>query len=330
MNQRAIENPALWRGDELQRSPERWVHALSAEEVAELRDAARTLTKRGKPLAEITASDYAARALLPAFEAWRARLERGLGFVLVRGLPVRELGKEVSALVYWWIGRQLGAPISQNTAGDLLGNVLDTGADPADHDVRLYKTRAELAFHTDGADLIGLLCLRSGRAGGVSRIASSVYVYNEIVRRRPDLAPLLLRVYQHHAHGQNGPGGPKTFGLPIVVLDGAIFRMLLLTWYIRNAADDFPEIASLDPKQRELLDLLEAIPLEPGVALDMEFQPGDIQFLKNSVILHARTSYEDWDEPDEKRHLLRLWLAEPRFADGDAGLRKGIAQRADA
>jgi hypothetical protein len=328
VNLRPIESPALWRGDELQEKPERWLRELSRAEVAELREAAEALQRGGKPLAQIQATDFPPHALAPLVADVRARLEHGLGFVLLRGVPVRELGKQAAGLAYTWLGLQLGTPVSQNTDGDLLGHVRDTGASPRDHDVRLYKTRAELAFHTDGADIIGLLCLRSGRSGGVSRIASSVAVFNEIVRRRPDLAPLLLRTYRHHAHGQNGPDGPKTFGLPIVALDGPVFRMLLLTWYIRNAAQDFPELAALDDAQRELLDLLEAIPLEPGFALDMHFQPGDVQLLKNSVILHARTEYEDWEDPDEKRHLLRLWLAQPRFADGDAGLRRGIAKRA--
>jgi hypothetical protein len=323
-----ISSPAAWRGEELLPLSEKWLHVLRADETAELSEAARALERAGKPLAQLAASDFTPRALAPLLADVRARLERGLGFVLLRGFPVRELGKQAAGLAYYWLGLQLGAPVSQNTDGDLLGHVRDTGASPLDHDVRLYKTRAELAFHTDGADLIGLLCLRSGKSGGVSRIASSITVFNEVVRRRPDLAPLLLHTWQLHAHGQNGPAGPKTFGLPIVALDGAVFRMVLLTWYIRNAAQDFPEIASLDAAQRELLDLLEAIPLEPGVALDMSFQPGDVQLLKNSVILHARTEYEDWDDPDEKRHLLRLWLAQPSFADGDPALRRGIARRA--
>ena len=220
----------------------------------------------------------------------------------------------------------MGTPVSQNTDGDLLGHVRDTGADPNDHNTRLYKTRTELSFHTDGADLIGLMCLRAGKSGGVSRICSSVHVFNEVVRRRPDLAPHLLKPFHHHAHGQFGPGGPKTFEVPVVTIDGPVFRMFLLLWYIRNAAQDFPEIAALSPEQVDVLDLLEQITQEPDTPLDMSFQPGDMQFLKNSVILHARTEYEDWDEPDKKRHLLRLWLSRPDFYDGDMILRGGIGK----
>ena len=50
---------------------------------------------------------------------------------------------------------------------------------------------------------------------------------------------------------------------------------------------------------------------DPAFYLDMDFAPGDIQWLKNSVILHKRTEYVDWEEPERKRHLLRLWLACP-------------------
>ena len=72
------------------------------------------------------------------------------------------------------------------------------------------------------------------------------------------------------------------------------------------------------------LGALEATANDPALFLDMEFRPGDIQLLKNSVILHKRTGYEDWDEPERKRHLLRLWLAAPDFEDGDEQLRRGI------
>jgi alpha-ketoglutarate-dependent taurine dioxygenase len=275
-------------------------------------------------LQHVTASDFPLVTLAPSLADWLARLERGLGFVLVRGFPVLEWSKQDAAIAYWIIGRHLGEPVSQNTAGELLVDVRDTGASASDHNNRLYRTRAELSFHTDGADIIGLQCLRAARSGGVSRICSSVHVYNAVLRRRPDLAPLMFDTYHHHAHGQFGASGPKTFPYPIVTLHGGTFRMFLLPWYIRNAAEDFPDTAGLSAPQRELLDLLEAIPLEPGVALDMAFQPGDMQFLKNSVILHARSDYEDFEEPDAKRHLLRLWLTARQFKDGDDFLRQGV------
>jgi hypothetical protein len=322
-----VVTPAAWRGETLQGEPHQWLYQLSHAEVAGLVDAGQAVVRSGVPLGAIKRSDYPLPALSPALNDWRARIDQGHGMVLVRGLPVREIGRDVATAAYWLIGLQLGEPTAQNADRQTLVDIRDTGASPSDHNVRLYKTRAELSFHTDGADIIGLLCLRGARSGGVSRICSSVEVYNQIVTRRPDLAPLLELDYHHHAHGQFGPEGPKTFRYPIVSRADGRFRMLLLLWYIRNAAEDFPDIAALTPAQEELLDMLESIPFEPGVALDMSFQEGDMQFLKNSVVLHARTDYEDWDAPDDKRHLLRLWLNVPEFIDGDDRLRNGFAEQ---
>ena len=80
-----------------------------------------------------------------------------------------------------------------------------------------------------------------------------------------------------------------------------------------------------------MIDLIDEIAADPGIHLDMEFRAGDIQWLKNAAILHARTEYEDHAEPERKRHLLRLWLTSRRaFADGDALLRQGIAPQQGA
>ena len=45
--------------------------------------------------------------------------------------------------------------------------------------------------------------------------------------------------------------------------------------------------------------------------LAMGFEEGDMQFINNHIILHAREEYEDYDEPERKRHLLRAWIALP-------------------
>jgi len=325
-----VTSPAAWRGETLQTRPEQWLYELNEAEVTAIVTAAQAAVGRGVPLTALTHSDFPLTGLERALDDWRDRIDRGHGMVLVRGLPARSIGRDVAAAAYWLIGLQLGQPTAQNPAGELLVDICDTGAPASDHNVRLYKTRAELAFHTDGADIIGLLCLRGAKSGAVSRVCSSVEVYNQVVARGPELAPLMEQQFHHHAHGQLGPDGPKTFRYPIVSREGGIFRMMLLTWYIRNAAEDFPEIAALSDAEQSLLDLLEWLPFEPGIALDMNFQEGDMQFLKNSVVLHARTDYEDWDSDEEKRHLLRLWLNVPEFADGDDRLRHGFAKEANA
>jgi hypothetical protein len=321
MLQSLVTTPTEWRGDALKDRPDTWLIELSPAQVGEVRAAAQAFLGQGQEISNASVGDAPLRPLMAEV---RERLQHGVGVVLLRGLPVRDMSKAEASAAYRLLGLHLGDAVSQNTAGETLVDIRDTGANAGDHNTRLYKTRAELTFHTDGADIIGLMCLRGAKSGGVSRICSSVYVHNEVLRRRPDLAPLMAQPYHHHAHGQFGADGPRTFQYPIVSRDSGSFRMFLLLWYIRNAAADFPDIAKLSPDHHALLDLLEAIPMEPGVALDMQFQEGDIQFLKNSVILHARTVYEDHTAEEEKRHLLRLWLTARDFADGDDMLREGV------
>jgi hypothetical protein len=298
---------------------------LTAPELAELDRAIVTLRNTGKPLVAITAEDFPLEVLGASLRAWRSALKSGRGFVLVRGFPVHRYRKDDAALAYWIIGRHLGQPVTQSAEGDVLGQVHDTGADPGLRNTRLFRTRAELAFHTDGADIIGLFCLRTAKSGGVSRITSSVSVFNELVRRRPDLAPLLFEKFANHVPGLAGSNQWTMFEHPIVTIERGIFRMFFIGWYIRNA--QFSEGAKqLSKRHLEVVDLVEQIAAEPGMPLDMRFSEGDMQFLKNSVILHARTAFEDWAEPERKRHLLRLWLTDTSFEDGDAALRKGFKE----
>lgn len=300
-----MTDPAAWRGDDLRADPS-WVVELDDAQRAELRAAA-------------DEDDGALPAVAPLLRRCRAQLQSGLGVVLVRGVPVEDVTEEQARRLFRRIGLHLGEPVSQNREGDLITDIRDIGNDPNDPDVRLYTTAAEQDFHTDGADLIGLLCLRTAREGGLNRVVSSVTVYEEVRAARPDLAPLLLQDWHFFLHTQED-GTPLTFPMPIVRGDGATF---FVPWYIRRA-QGLPGVPDLTPEQDEVLRLYEATANRPDLYLDMEFAPGDMQWIRNAVVLHKRTAYTDWPEPERRRHLLRLWLAARDFADGDELLRGGI------
>ncbi|MCG8589153.1 MAG: TauD/TfdA family dioxygenase [Proteobacteria bacterium] len=161
--------PWVWRGTDLAQT-EDWIDPLDAAAIAEIQAAVAAARAAGRPLERLTRADFPLPTLAPRLAAWMRELDTGRGFVLVRGLPVERWGDEAAQLAWFGLGLHLGTPASQNAAGDLLGHVRDTGADPADPSVRLYKTRDKLRFHTDGADVIGLLCLRTARSGGESRL----------------------------------------------------------------------------------------------------------------------------------------------------------------
>jgi Taurine catabolism dioxygenase TauD, TfdA family len=302
--QKPVNSPQAWLGKDMAESGA-WIRHFSQDEIAELEAAATSVLQSGKPIFELHRDDFHLPLLKDVILQWLEELNQGRGFILLRGLPVEEWGFELSQCAYAGLGLHLGVLASQNSAGDILGHVRDTGADADDPLVRLYKTNRAQGFHVDGADIISLLCLRRARSGGESRIASSLSIFNNILQKRPDLTPLMFEPFHFDRQEELAAGEDPTFAIPLSYYDGDNLRMFYIGWYIRDA-QRHAHVPRLTPEQLELLDLIDSTADE--LALDMNFQPGDIQLLKNSTILHGRSAFEDWPEPAMRRHLLRLWI----------------------
>jgi hypothetical protein len=236
-------------------------------------------------------------------------LLEGRGFVQFRGFPVERYSVEQAAIAYLGIGAHLGSFRSQNAKGHLLGHVRDLGLDIRKPTVRYYQTNRELEYHTDSCDIVGLLCLQTARSGGESMIVSSVTLHNEMLRRRPDLYPLLFNSFPTDRRGEVPPGMLPWFEVPVFSWYGGKLTTIYSGQYIRSAQENFPAARRLSSEEREALDLFDALSRDPSLNLKIEFRPGDMQFLHNHQILHSRTDFEDWPEPERRRHLFRLWLA---------------------
>jgi hypothetical protein len=258
--------------------------------------------------------------------AWTRELQHGRGFVLIRGFPTDLLDAESTELAYFALGQQLGPPVSQDATGTLLGHVLDRGVPRTTPAIRHYATNERQDFHTDGADIIGLLCLQRAKRGGESRIASAAAVYNEILRRDPAALEVLYAPMHWDRNDEQSPGEAPFFALPVISDVAGRPRFFYIGWYIRDA-QRHPEVPRLTDQQLEAMELIETIANDPTFHIEMDFQPGDIQLPNNSVILHAREAYQDHLEPSQRRHLLRLWLAAHDFAGVDETLRGGIPTR---
>ena len=303
-----LDVAAAWRGAEMARRDD-WIVRLTAAQIDELERAADAAAARGLRLDGMRREDFPLPTLGPVAAGWARELYRGRGFVLVRGFPVERWGDERAALAYWGLGQHLGEPGAQNPQGELLGHVIDTGEDAANPFVRRYRTAGDIAYHCDLADAVGLLCLRAARRGGASRIVSSVSVYNELLRQRPDLIDRLYEPFCLDTRDEQGEG--RLPYVPVVPcrFAGGMLRTFYHSDYFRSAVRH-AEVPPFTEEERTLLDLYEATAGSPQLYLDMQFEPGDIQLISNHVTLHARTAYEDGG-PAERRHLLRLWLSLP-------------------
>jgi hypothetical protein len=299
-----IEHEAAWRGDELQ-DDDRWIERLDDDALEEIERALQVAEGTGKDIREMTATDFPLPTLGRRIRRWRQAVHDGLGVQVVRGVPVQRWSQRQAQIFFWCLGQHLGVPGVQNREGDILGHVRSTGASYDDSAIRGYKTDAHLAYHCDAADAVGLLCLHPAKEGGRSRFVSSVTVYNEFLERRPDLVDRLFEPFHLDTRGD---GGLNFFPIsPCRYADG-ILRTFYHGDYFRTSARQ-PGAPSLSSLDHEVLDTYDAITNEPGVFLEMDFEPGDIQLLSNHTVLHSRTGFVDYEDPAKKRHLLRLWLS---------------------
>jgi hypothetical protein len=232
----------------------------------------------------------------------------GRGFVLVRGLPLERWTTREAATAFLVIGVHLGSLRMQNADGHLLGHVKDLGRSSTDPNTRIYQTRERQTHHTDSCDVVGLLCLRSAKSGGLSNLVSSTTIFNEMRRRRPDLACALFDPIETDRRGEVPAGGKPYFSIPVFNWYEGLLSTIYQRQYIESARR-LPGVAPLTSEQIEALDMFDALANDPSLNLMMEFQSGDMQFVHNHTILHDRTAFEDFPEPERKRHLLRLWLA---------------------
>ena len=320
-----IQSNGTWRSRDIAETS-RWIHVLNDADRKALVDATRRALGKGRKLSSLVAKDFDLPQLRPLISTVVEIIHRGRGFVLLRGFPVDILTAEEAEFAYVCLGLQLGTPVSQDGNGSLLGHIRDEGIAHTGPNVRLYRTNERQEFHTDGGDIVGLLCLAKAKSGGESQIASSYAVYNEILNRRPDLTEVLYQPFPWDRNDEQSPGDDPYFLLPVFHDVNGAPRIFFIGWYIRDSQRHAtaPRLSSL---QIEAIDMIEQIANDPEFKIGMDFEPGDIQLLSNAKILHSREAFQDFADSRRRRHLLRLWLTAHSFASVDDLLRGGIPLR---
>jgi hypothetical protein len=302
-----IHGPSAWYGPEMLARHD-WIEPLSGDEIAEVERATEQLAEARVQITAIRREDFPLPALGSRLQKVLDDVLNGRGFALIRGLPVERWTKLESAVAFFGIGAHIGAARPQNAKGHALGHVKDLGLSSRDPNTRIYQTRERQTFHTDSCDVVALLCLKTAKSGGLSSLASSVTIFNEIRRRRPDLLEVLFEPIETDRRGEMDAGQKPYFSIPAFNWHEGLLSTIYQRQYIESARR-LPEVPPLTHRQTEALDLFDSLTNDPAVNMQMEFRPGDIQLVHNHTILHDRTSFEDWPEPERRRHLLRLWLA---------------------
>lgn len=297
-----LTGPAAWRGSELAGDTS-WLHVLTPEAIAAIDAALAHVKARGLSFPQFGKADFPLPTLAEDLLRYADELENGRGFLLLRGLPVQRYSDDDINTVYYGLGLHLGVPVRQNPRGDLLGTVMNVG-DASDKNTRVYETNLYLPYHSDPSDVVGLLCVRKARAGGLSSLVSVAAIYNEILEKHPEYLGLYYRPL-YFAHLCE----PQPSLSPIF----SHHQGKLSCRYLRQYIELGHEIRQqpLSRVEVEALDLFDAVMHQASIRLDMMLEPGDLQFANNYAVLHSRNDFQDDADPALHRKMLRLWLKMP-------------------
>ncbi len=312
-----LESACEWTARDVA-DPGRWTEHLSPAEVDELEEAVQHAFSISDDFLRIGKAEFPLPTLGPRLKEIERELMDGRGFVLIRGLPRDRWSNDEMSLAYWGIGAHLGRPWPQNAKGHVLGDVTDHGKPLDDPTIRGNEIgQVGLDFHCDGSDLVGLMCLQTGVSGGLSAVANSVALHNRLVRERPDLAAELYKPQPYDYRGEQAPGKPGWYLMPVFTRHGDRLFVRLIRPYIL-ASQKHADAPRLTDRAREALAWMQEMAEGGDYSVIMDFQPGDMQFINNFHVLHGRTAYVDDPVAGKVRHLKRLWLETEVLGDRPA------------
>ncbi|WP_428484040.1 TauD/TfdA family dioxygenase [Rhodopila sp.] len=300
---------AAWTVETL-RADQTWIYVLDDRARRDLTGAVRSAHDPDKSLFDYRPGDFDLGSAWPVIAVALREIRDGTGFAVLRGLPRNDLTELEFALLTWAIGLHIGVARPQGGASQYLAPVRNAGTVYRTGKGRGYSSDSDLDFHTDSADIVLLTCYNVAKSGGMSMVCSSVTAYQVMLAERPDLAELLHLPYHFSRQQEQAPDEAPFYPNPIYdQRDGLLFSK-----WNRNRVRSAQQIEGVPPlsvSQQAALDTLDTILRRPSVMYDMYLRPGDMQILNNHVTLHARTEFEDHDDPALKRCLFRLWLAPP-------------------
>ena len=308
-----IVDAAVWRGSDFKSKADVTV-TLEVPHLADIDTCLRNAQQQGLTLETLEQKDFELPATAGLLQDVKRELQVGRGIVILKGIDVARYSTDELGMIYWGIGTHLGTGLSQSVMGDRLGHVMDVSA--VDPHARAYRNKQELTPHTDLSDIVGLMCLQTAKSGGISIATSSLAVHNELVARFPLFLEVLHRGFFYHRRGEQAPGEePVTpFRVPVFSWWQGQLSCRYVRSYIETAAKEEGR-AALTQLESDALNCLERLTYE--LAFEFTMDAGEIYLINNYTVLHARTAFENWPEPERRRHLLRLWLRVPGWRPMD-------------
>lgn len=306
-----IGGPSAWRHTDLDQDNYRV--PLTAACLDEIRRAADEIGQFPLPTIVRQPDDFDMPACRSAMAEIRRILRSGVRFAILDRLPLDEIGADAASGVYWLLASMVARPVAQSLDGKLIYDVLDTGRQAVPGSgVRPDQTSIELKFHTDNSynatppEYVALLCLHTAKRGGHSRVASFHTLHNMLLEQRPEALPRLYQPFWFDRQREFHPGETPVFFAPVFTDDNGEVRARFSAHQIRGGYALRSE--PLDNEGAAALAALLGLFDDESLSADFDLKPGQMQFVDNRVLGHARTAFEDFPERGHRRHLVRLWL----------------------
>lgn len=283
---------------------EKFMQALSPQALQDIADCLARVKARGLRFDQVTREDFSTPALDRELATALTRLRQGDGVVLMKGLPPGAYTDAELEIIYFGLGMHFGNAVSQSSTGDVLGHVAVRDRSSA----RGYTSDRQLDLHTDSAEIIGLLCVRKAVSGGESVLASSLRIHDIIRRERPDLLEVLRHGFAYHRRGEAAEGAAEItpYNVPVFSVHAGLVSCRYVREIMEVARRDLQQ--PLTAMELEALDFFDEVANRPDVRVQFQLEPGEILWMNNYEILHARNAFENHSDLARGRLLYRLWL----------------------
>ncbi len=304
-----VEQPKPWLAKDIRQST-KWIRPVTEQERAGLLEGLSAFLASGKPLEEASGADFPFENIKQLIQDIHDQLYKGFGLIVLKAFPIEGLDEESIKKLYWGFTNYLGVLRPQGKNSALMNHVKNAGGVYRAVGGRGYNTNSELDFHVDFADYVGLLCIQDAKSGGISKACSSRALFETLKQQRSELAQALETPLYYSRQDEHGADELPYYPTPVVAFEQGWFSCRYTRNHIRYA-HRHEGAAAPSPTQEAAMDWIDQAAQSDEFTFDMRLVPGDLQILNNHVVLHSRTAYEDHDEPEKKRSLLRAWIATP-------------------
>jgi alpha-ketoglutarate-dependent taurine dioxygenase len=304
-------------------SPGDWRVPVSEACARELSTVIDRLRANPLPTLLVDADDFALGETRKMAKAVRSILEDSVGFAVIDRLPIDGLGADEAKALYWLLSNLVSRVVAGSWDGRMLHDVVDTEQKQGLR-VRGDLTNQEIQWHTDNGfsctpDFIGLLCIRPAKQGGRNSLASLHSAHNLMRRQHPDLLARLYGPFYWNRMGEHHPNESPVNRFPYFEYDGKQLKGR----FNRRIVHAGHEIAGepLDDQGRDAVDAFLATLNDPSLATSFTLEAGQVVYLNNRVVAHHRTPFVDFESPEQRRHLVRIYMRDhgPRSYLGAEG-----------